>query len=281
VTAAAKDRAERGVTYHDNVASLYDHDRLGIYRRSHDDLLGLLPDDGRYGRVLDVGAGTGTVLSRLTERFAPEVVYGLDPAPAMLERAAQKVPGLIPILGTDDALVDDARLRDLDLVLASFVMAYSSPERLISRVHQALRPGGTFVTVTTTLNSFRELLRVAEHPIFRLISVGYDISPETVQKEMPPVPKDADDLRKHLEQGGFDVVEMRPQVHPIEFPDGRSIYRFGIEGGWWLDLYQRLGITDRSIWWIHLALRTCQLLGLIDKPCLTSIETVAVIARRR
>jgi SAM-dependent methyltransferase len=280
VNAPAARRAD-GVSYDDTVAALYDHDAYGIYRRSHDDLLGLLPDGARYERVLDVGCGTGTVLSRVRERFTPAEVYGLDPSQAMLTRAQEKVPGLIAVAGDDDALVHDERLRDLDLVLASFVMAYSSPERLIARVKETLKPGGTFATVTTTLNSFQELLAVASHPIFRVISAGYDISPETVQQELPPVPKNAEALREALEAGGFDVVEMRPRTHPIEFVDGRSVYRFGIEGGWWLDLYQRLKITEKSAIWIHLALRTCQLLGILETPCRTSMETVAVVARRR
>jgi SAM-dependent methyltransferase len=270
-----------GVAYDDSVAALYDHDAYGIYRRSHDDLLDLLPTDVRFGRVLDVGCGTGTVLGRVRERFGPEAVFGLDPSEAMLGRAKEKVPGIITVQGNDDALVDVLRLRELDLVLASFVMAYSSPARLIARVKDTLKPGGTFATVTTTLNSFQELLAVASHPIFRVISTGYDISPETVQQELPPVPRDADALRAALEAGGFDVIELRTRTHPIEFVDGRSVYRFGIEGGWWLDLYQRLKLTEKSAIWIHLALRCCQLLGILEKPCRTSMETVAVVARRR
>jgi SAM-dependent methyltransferase len=280
VTASAARRSD-GVSYDDTVAALYDHDAYGIYRRSHDDLLALLPEGEHFDRVLDVGCGTGTVLSRVRERFTPAETFGLDPSVAMLARAKEKVPGLIAVHGDDDALVHDTRLRDLGLVLASFVMAYSSPERLIARVKDTLKPGGTFATVTTTLNSFQELLAVASHPIFRVISTGYDISPETVQRELPPVPKNADALRAALEAGGFDVIELRPRTHPIEFVDGRSVYRFGIEGGWWLDLYQRLKITEKSAIWIHLALRTCQLLGILEKPCRTSMETVAVIARRR
>lgn len=281
MTLSTRERIGDGVTYDDDVASLYDHDSHGIYRHSHDDLLGLLPVARRFERVLDVGIGTGNFASRVRERFSPTELYGLDPSVAMLARAKEKVPGLIPVHGDDGALLGDERLRDLDLVLACFVMAYSSPERLVSRVHETLKPGGMFGTVTTTLNSFQELLRVAEHPVFRVISTGYDISPETVQKELPPVPRGPEALQAVLEAGGFEVLEMRPRTHPIEFVDGRSVYRFGIEGGWWLDLYQRLKITEKSATWIHLALRTCQLLGVLEKPCRTSMETVAVIARRR
>jgi SAM-dependent methyltransferase len=269
------------VHYDRDVVALYDHDAYGIYRRSHDDLIDLLPTDRRFGRILDVGCGTGTVLRRVQERLAPDELWGLDPSTAMLERAREKLPRLHAVVGDDGALVTDARLRELDVVLACFVMAYSSPERLIARVRPTLARGGLFGSVTTTLRSFRELLAVAEHPIFRVISLGYDISPETVQKELPPVPADPDALVRALDQGGFDVVDLKVRTHPIEFPDGASLYRFGIEGGWWLDLYQRLGVTDQSAGWIHLALRACQLLGLVERPCRTSMETVAVLARRR
>jgi SAM-dependent methyltransferase len=231
--------------------------------------------------VLDVGVGTGTVLSQLVEMFHPQTIYGLDPSPAMLELASKKVPGLIPVLGNDSAMTTDTRLRDLDLVMANFVLAYSGPEKMVANVKQTLRPGGTFALTTTTMRSFRELLNIAAHPIFRVISLGYGISPETVEQELPPVPRDPDDLCAHLERGGFEVVDVRARVHPLRFRNGRALYEFGREGGWWLDLYQRMSVTERSVPWLHLGLRACQLLRLLDRDCTTSMETCAVVARLR
>ena len=274
------DGSER-VSYDDEVAALYDRDSYGIYRAAHDDVLALIAHAGPAARVLDVGVGTGTVVSRLVQVLHPTTLYGLDPSEAMLARALEKVPAMVPVRGTDAALVTDERLRDLDLVLANFVLAYSPRGQLIERARQTLRAGGMLAITTTTLRSFRELLAIGAHPIFRVISLGYGISPETLEKEMPPVPRDPADLRAQLEERGFEIVEERSRTHALRFADGRALYEFGREGGWWLDLYQRLGITERSVPWMHLALRACQLLRLIDRECATSMETCAVIARRR
>lgn len=269
------------VVYDGEIAAMYDNDSHGIYRASYDDVLSMLPRDARFPRVLDVGVGTGTVLSRLVQAFQPDNIYGLDPSPAMLELASKKVPDLVPVLGNDSVMSTDERLRALDLVMANFVLAYSGPEKMIARVRQTLRPGGTFAVTTTTMRSFRELLDIAKHPIFRVISLGYGISPETVEQELPPVPRDPDDLCAHLERGGFEVKEVRARVHPLRFKDGRALYEFGREGGWWLDLYQRMSVTERSVPWLHLGLRACQLLRLLDRDCTTSMETCAVVARLR
>lgn len=271
---------EPSVVYDGDIAAMYDNDSYGIYRASHDDVLAMIPRDRRYERVLDVGAGTGTVLQRVTETFQPTTVFGLDPSPAMLELASKKVPDMVHVVADDAALVNDTRLRELDLVLANFVLAYSPPEQLIARVRAVLKPGGTFAVTTTTMNSFQELYRLSFHPIFRIISSGYDISPETAEANLPPLPKDPADLCRRLTEGGFEVVEVRTRQHTIRFKNGRALYDFGREGGWWLDLFQRLSLTSRSVPWMHLGLRACQLLGLIDKQCTTTMETCSVIARR-
>lgn len=277
--ASARLGAER-VVYDDQVAALYDHDSHGIYRASHDDMLAMLPHDQTYAHILDVGAGTGAVLRRLSERFAPTTLFALDPSPAMLARASEKVPSIVPVLGDDSALITDLRLRDLDLVVANFVLAYSPPEQLIARIHTTLRPGGIVAITTTTMNSFQEFLRIAQHPIFRVISSGYAISPETIEANLPPVPKSAAALSERLVEGGFEVLDVKTRTHPLRFKSGRALYDFGLEGGWWLDLYQRLALTSRSVPWMHVAMRVCQLIGLLDWQCTTSMETCSVIARR-
>jgi trans-aconitate methyltransferase len=263
--------SQRDVDYDDDIAAMYDKDSHGIYRASHDDVIAIVGQGRGYRRILDVGAGTGTVLHRLQQALSAEVIYGLEPSAAMLQRAASKVPGMIAVHGDDKSLLTDERLRDLDLVLANFVLTYSPAEQLIGRVAQTLKPGGDFAVTTTTLNSFQELYRLAFHPIFRVFSLAYNISPATVEANLPPLPKSPDVLCRQLEAGGFDVIETKIRQHVIRFANGRALYDFGREGGWWLDLYQRLGVTSRSVPWMHLALRACT----------TTMETCTVLARRR
>jgi SAM-dependent methyltransferase len=269
------------VVYDDDIAAMYDNDSHGIYRASHDALLDMIPREATYASVLDVGAGTGTVLRRLQDTFHPTALFGLDPSAAMLEKAAAKVPEMTAILNDDRALIDDERLRDLDLVVANFVLAYSPPGQLLGRIHATLKPGGIAAISTSTLNSFQEIYRLTSHPIFRVFSLFYDISPETVASHLPPLPKNADDLCRMVTDGGFEVLEVRTRHHTMTFKNGRALYDFGREGGWWLDLIQRLGVTTKSLPWVHASLRACQLFGLIDKNCTTTMETCTAVVRKR
>jgi SAM-dependent methyltransferase len=272
---------EPAVVYDDDIAAMYDNDSHGIYRASHDDVLAMIPGDRRYARILDVGAGTGTVLRRLQDTFHPDDLFGVDPSAAMLQLAAAKVPEATCVRSDDQALVDDTRLRDLDLIVANYVLAYSPPGQLISRIHASLDAGGIAAISTTTLNSFQEIYRLTAHPIFRIFSLFYDISPETVASHLPPLPKSPDDLGRMLTESGFELLDVRTRHHTMTFKDGRALYDFGREGGWWLDLIQRLGVTAKSLPWVHASLRACQLFGLIDKNCTTTMETCTAVVKKR
>jgi cytosine/adenosine deaminase-related metal-dependent hydrolase/ubiquinone/menaquinone biosynthesis C-methylase UbiE len=75
----------------------------------------------RGWRVLDVGCGTGRWLTRLAQRM-PDELIGIDPSPAMLERAAAQAVSVNLRRGACDAL--PVAERSADLVLSSFVLSY-------------------------------------------------------------------------------------------------------------------------------------------------------------
>ncbi|MDA2804143.1 class I SAM-dependent methyltransferase [Nocardiopsis suaedae] len=103
------------------------------------DLIGLLaPAAGE--RVLDAGCGTGDHAAAIAEHGAE--VVGVDASPEMVERAAERFPGL-------DARVGD--LRDLgpdgfDAVLSNAVLHWiPEADAAAASLAAALRPGGRLV----------------------------------------------------------------------------------------------------------------------------------------
>ena len=100
--------------------------------------------------VADIGAGTGFYTVRLAKAVLPGgLVYANDIQPGMLERlkANAKAKGLknvVAVLGTES----DPKLpsQSLDLVLLVDVYhEFSRPQRMLDRLHDALKPNGQLV----------------------------------------------------------------------------------------------------------------------------------------
>lgn len=105
-------------------------------------------------RVLEVGAGTGTLLLAALERWPRAEFVATEPARGMLDLAEARVrtarPGesrVIFIEGLADALPVDA--SSIDLVISSFVLQLV-PDRLaaLREAGRILRPGGMVTYVT-------------------------------------------------------------------------------------------------------------------------------------
>jgi SAM-dependent methyltransferase len=108
------------------------------------------PELAKYasGRVLDVGAGGGTVAARLVLDGA-RCVVALDPSPAQVRRAtrlAARVPGLNTCLGSAEAIpFDDATF---DSVVSSCAWKHwPRPEIGVAECLRVLRPGGTLALI--------------------------------------------------------------------------------------------------------------------------------------
>ena len=96
----------------------------------------LLPGAAR--RVLDLGAGTGKLTTRLVERGLD--VVAVDPVPEMLELLSRSLPDTPALLGTAEEipLPDDS----VDAVLVAQAWHWFDPQRAIAEVVRVLRPGG-------------------------------------------------------------------------------------------------------------------------------------------
>jgi len=99
----------------------------------------LLPVSGSdVLEVLDLGAGTGKLTTRLVERGLD--VVAVDPIPEMLELLSSSLPDTPAMLGTAEEipLPDDS----VDAVLVAQAWHWFDPERAVKEVARVLRPGG-------------------------------------------------------------------------------------------------------------------------------------------
>ncbi|MEU4622692.1 methyltransferase domain-containing protein [Actinoplanes sp. NPDC023801] len=90
-------------------------------------------------RVLDVGAGSGTVAGLACERDA--VVTGVDAEPSMVELAARRVPAA----AFQQAVLPDLPFADdaFDVAVANFVLNHvGAPAAVLSGLRRVVRPGG-------------------------------------------------------------------------------------------------------------------------------------------
>jgi SAM-dependent methyltransferase len=118
----------------------------------------LLPTDARD--VLDLGAGTGKLTTRLVERGLN--VIAVDPIAEMLEVLSNSLPDTPALLGT----AEEIPLPDnsVDAVLVAQAWHWFDPTRAVPEVARVLRPGGRLGLVWNTrderLGWVRELGRI-------------------------------------------------------------------------------------------------------------------------
>ena len=104
----------------------------------------LLPPNARD--VLDLGAGTGKLTTRLVERGLE--VVAVDPIQEMLELLSHSLPDTPALLGTAEEipLPDDS----VDAVLVAQAWHWFDPERAAKEIARVLRPGGRLGLVWNT-----------------------------------------------------------------------------------------------------------------------------------
>jgi SAM-dependent methyltransferase len=114
-------------------------------------------------KVLDLGAGTGKLTTRLVERGLD--VVAVDPLAEMLEVLSAALPDTPALLGTAEEipLADNS----VDAVLVAQAWHWVDPERAIPEVARVLRPGGRLGLVWNTrderLGWVKDLGRIIGH----------------------------------------------------------------------------------------------------------------------
>ncbi|HEX9291233.1 MAG TPA: methyltransferase domain-containing protein [Anaeromyxobacteraceae bacterium] len=144
-------------------AAEYDAHAL-VQRRAVDRLLVLtLPRAGTPGHVLDVGAGTGTLLERLAAAFPGAAISGVDLAPGMARAARDRASRALLSVGDAEAL--PFRSGCFDLVLSTSTLQWLPHlEPALAEAHRVVAPGGTVAVALfggATLHELRGAWREA------------------------------------------------------------------------------------------------------------------------
>ena len=128
-SAAARDYDEKWSFYVDSTA------RATLNR------LQLRPDD----RVLDVGCGTGELLSRIAAKYPGASLAGIDPVPEMLAVAKKKLSDKVDLrVGWADQL--PWHEGSVDVVVSCNMFHYvTHPVAALREMQRVLRPGGQIV----------------------------------------------------------------------------------------------------------------------------------------
>jgi SAM-dependent methyltransferase len=129
-------RRERSLSFGSQAAA-YERGRPSYPPEAVDWLLA--PTDTWVARdVLDLGAGTGKLTTRLVERGLQ--VIAVDPIAEMLEMLRTALPDTPALLGSAEQipLPDNA----VDAVLVAQAWHWFDPERAVAEIARVLRPGG-------------------------------------------------------------------------------------------------------------------------------------------
>jgi len=127
-----EDRRERSLSFGSQAAA-YERGRPSYPPEAVDWLLPASAHD-----VLDLGAGTGKLTTRLVERGLS--VVAVDPIAEMLDVLRSALPGTTALLGTAEQIpLPD---NSIDVVLVAQAWHWFEPERAVAEVVRVLRPGG-------------------------------------------------------------------------------------------------------------------------------------------
>lgn len=232
--------------YYDTFAATYEKQRGGRPGAAYHDMLdelesGFVERFGRDKDVLEVGCGTGLVLSRIA-RFARSA-RGIDLSPKMLELARARQldvqVGDATALPFPDATFDVActfkvlaHIREVDTALAEMA--------------RVVRPGGHVIAEFYNPQSLRGLIKRLGPPgkIARNVDEGqvytrFD-TPEEAERRAPPG-------CRFVTARGVRIVT--PAARIMRVPVVRSVFRFAEQqlcdtplarfGGFWIAAYQK------------------------------------------
>ncbi len=179
----------------DRIARFYDAAILQrvAYRPNHDAVVAELRSGGAQ-RVLDVGCGTGILATRIWRDLHPEVVYGCDPSPGMLEQARERSRDVRWLHSSAERIpLDD---EALDAVVTTEAFQFFDQPAALSEFFRLLKPGGFAVIA---------MLSAPVPAVSVLTRLGPAKWPTREQ------------LRRMLREAGFEVRHQRP-VRPLLGP---------------------------------------------------------------
>ena len=135
----------------------------------------LAPSPGE--RALDVGCGPGALTALLVERLGPDAVSAIDPSPAFVGAARDRLPGVDVRLGSSRQLpYPDGTF---DLVTAALVVHFmADPVRELQELARVARPGGRVAATTWDFAGDRSPLSAFYQAVAELDPTARDESSE-------------------------------------------------------------------------------------------------------
>jgi len=209
--------------FDENVAHVFD-DMISRSVPLYDDVQRVLPVlanllDHPVIKVIDLGCSTGTSLIQLAQTLPHRQfeLVGVDNSQAMLDKCAEKLAGLGMQAKVQLVRAD---IRDIDLCEASIVlMNYTlqfvdlpSRPKLLSRIHQSLRPGG-FMLVSEKVSHHQIAIDDALVELYFEFKRrnGYselEIARKREALENVLVPVSVDENQQMFREAGFGEVEL-------------------------------------------------------------------------
>lgn len=182
----------------DRWSESYDRELLQrfTYRPLHDAVLAELRNLEPRS-ILDLGCGTGQLVSRLTKEFPEANVTGLDYSSAMLAKATDRVDAAL-LQGDAGALPFAAGSYDVVTCTESFHW-YADQQSTLDQVARLLRPGG--VVIIGSIAAFGSIDRRGVERLSRRL-------------DQPIKALTGNQLRRLLGKAGLDITRQRRVPRP-------------------------------------------------------------------
>jgi ubiquinone/menaquinone biosynthesis C-methylase UbiE len=175
----------------DKQAEKYDSGRNGKHARSLYEIVINKLDQLSFNNLLDIGCGTGNLLSLISARYEVEIA-GVDLTPKMLNIARIKLGDKADLkLGDSEDLPFDDDKFDMIICTDSF-HHYPRPENVLKEIKRVLEPGGSILIADP----------YAPTPLRQLVNIYFKLSRSGDVKIYPE-----SDIRKLLTEAGFLKVE--------------------------------------------------------------------------
>ncbi|MEH2305309.1 methyltransferase domain-containing protein [Nostoc sp.] len=187
---------------------LYEDKHAFVWQYGENLLKVLNPKPGES--ILDLGCGTGQLTEKISQAGAE--VTGIDRASSMIETAIQNYPHLrFDVADARDFQV----LKPLDAVFSNAVLHWiKEADAAIASIHQALKPGGRFVTEFGGKGNVQAIV-TALYSALEAIA----ISPQALNPWYFP---SIGEYATLLEQQGFDVTYATLFARPTPLTEGEA-----------------------------------------------------------
>ncbi len=228
---ASADAKRANLLYHDAAARCYDSkwsisfdERSVRYVRERAQRM--LPRR-RYGRVLEIGCGTGFVLLNMWKAGLVEEAHGCDLSPGMLAVAAEnaRTIGCDVRLRTADAEQLPFEDETFDLVVGHAVLHHlPSPSSALAEAHRVLRQGGALWISGEPTRVGHQLARASGRAAAASLGALARVAPRLRKEEEPPATEEeriARDLEFWVDLHTFEPDELAVSVRAAGFGEVR------------------------------------------------------------